>query len=330
MATFREVAAELRPFLLPGISGASGTSDLGVSAWTRGGSYSVSVPPGGGCFQLDPVMPNAGLAEAFACEVRRFSLAAFETGLRNEQVIDVPRALAWPIITNYYAAYFSAHAICRLFGRSVSQLDASVASNVGQVASSYLGGTHGVGSGLYSVAFDGTMHYVHNGGAGGSHELLWKTFLQLLSSLHERLLLTGPATTEVQAVASYLSEVAVRLKTKGANGGNWLSSIRNDINYRQQYGVWYPYDVSTSTAEGVGRRLKGWLRERPDWTSSPTRNTELNCAVDLASSMLSFLFWLLKDLASRTAAPRHFVNGATLALLRQQGKTPALRALVDA
>lgn len=331
MGSYAAVAAELRPFLLPGIHGAGGLSSSGVAAWTKGGSYSVAVAPAPGCFQVNPVLPNAGLAEAFACEVNRFSLAAFESMMRNERDMDVPRALAWPMITSYYAAYFSAHAICRLFGRSVSQLDSSVSASVSNVFSSYLGGGHNISTGLYAVSFDSagaSLQYVHNGGAGGSHELLWKSFLELLVFLRSSLLQSSPSTSEVQDVATYLDEVAARLKAKGANGGNWLSVLRNEVNYRQLYGVWYPYDVSASSADVVGRRIRSWLRERTDWTSTPGRNTELHCAADLASSLLSLLFWLLRDLGMRATGSRHFVHGSAFALLRQQAKAPSSRAIV--
>lgn len=333
MATFRGVAAELRPYLLPGIHSASGSAEQSIAAWTRSGSYGISIAPSAGGFQLDPVMPNVGLGEAFACEVRRFSLAAFETCLRNERAPGLRRALAWPMISNYYAAYFSAHAICRMFGRSVSHLDASIAADVGRVASSYVGGTHNVPSGLYAVSYDGptgVMRYLHFGGVGGSHEALWKVFLTLLDELQGRVLQGGPNTIEVQATATYLGEIARRLKSKGANGGNWLSVLRNEVNYRQLYGIWYPYSVPDASAEVVDRRMREWLRERTDWSSVVGRNTELNCAADLASSMLSLLFWLLKDLRARASARRHFVEGMTFALLRQQATVPSVAQFIEA
>jgi hypothetical protein len=61
-----------------------------------------------------------------------------------------------------------------------------------------------------------------------------------------------------------LADLVAGLKHSGTQNGAWLSEVRNAINYRFEYGVWYPYDsnalvTGTSVAAAMNDVMAGTL-----------------------------------------------------------------------
>lgn len=315
---------------MPGLSSSGGMSGQSLAEWVRGGSYSINAAPTTARFQLKVSLPDQKMSEALCSEICRFSIAALESAVYGRVKRPAPKALAWPFISSYYAAYFAAHAICRIYGRSVSQIDATTANAVGSVAAAYLGGTPQVGSGLYSAVLDsasGDFIFTKMSGVGGSHELLWKLFLHLLGDLQEGLLGSSPSTSEVQEVSNFLDQLRDRLVLRGNNGGNWLSVVRNDVTYRHQQGLWFPYKISNREAGDISRRLAECLKVEVSWASPAGEGNDIGCASELSASIVALLFWHLKDLKVRNSARRHFVDAAVFPLLRRQLGEPERRLL---
>ena len=78
-------------------------------------------------------------------------------------------------------------------------------------------------------------------GNGGSHEEMWKLFLALVVDLEGQLILTQGQSQDALTAVEVLTELRKQLCRRGRNNGAWLSSIRNDLNYRHEHALWYAH-----------------------------------------------------------------------------------------
>jgi hypothetical protein len=86
---------------------------------------------------------------------------------------------------------------------------------------------------------------------GGAHEIFWKRFNAFLSELANDV--AADREPEANLVIAKIEELQALLSSKGLSNGSWLSSMRNEINYQHQYGVWFPFDVDERDADHVAQ-----------------------------------------------------------------------------
>lgn len=69
-----------------------------------------------------------------------------------------------------------------------------------------------------------------------NHEGLWKRFVDFLAHVDQTLLSHLPQA-ESETVSDKIKEILRALRNWNSQNGNWLSRIRNLINYSQSYGI---------------------------------------------------------------------------------------------
>lgn len=118
-----------RPFWLPGLNEVSGNHIKGIGGWICDEEYQIYSPPGATKFALN-VSYSAPLLQAYAAEINRISVAAFETMSELSRPLRFPKSTGWLIIKTYYAAFFSAHALIRMLAKSCSLLGREQISSI--------------------------------------------------------------------------------------------------------------------------------------------------------------------------------------------------------
>jgi hypothetical protein len=87
-------------------------------------------------------------------------------------------------------------------------------------------------------------------GGGGTHEAIWRELNNALGDLRKVVaaapFLSGDKKVIDDAIASALS-----LITNFGSNAAWLSATRNDIQYRQSDGLWFPYTGRKKTSDIV-------------------------------------------------------------------------------
>lgn len=204
-----------------------------------------------------------GIAAATASDTSRLATAALQsmTNLGYELAED-KNALPWGLIRLYYAAFYSAHAVLRLLGRSICYLESrhtghlvSLGAAIGTPAS------FPITAGMYRCAVTQSfttlsLTKVSASALGGSHESFWTYFETQLREV-ENNVLNGPLPrSDSQAVAVKLAEFR-KLIAHGATFG-WLSRIRNEVQYRQSHLVWFPCAVDRKDRRALGRLVAHW------------------------------------------------------------------------
>jgi hypothetical protein len=186
---------------------------------------------------------------ALSCDCSRFACASFQS-LGSFSAGHCNRiSLPWDLIKLYYAAFYAAHAILRLVGQSCSYLsDSHVRQVNGFLSATTPAPAPSIAVGLYHgrLANNNTQVHFAKVGArfGGSHEDFWKAFARSMQELNQAILLGPLAAADAQQVFAKIDELIGLLRQRGAYGR--ISSIRNELQYRQGYEGWFPSSMPKS------------------------------------------------------------------------------------
>ena len=202
---------------------------------------------------------------AIAGDIIRLSSASLETA-RNISIPHInKRFLAWKMVEKYYSAFYSAHCLLKICNMGLTQIDARIIANI-QARAGVSGITiDNLSSGLYCVKYVQAQRKLvlfKVKRYDDSHRGLWNRYADYIAILRGtsiettnidatcvRLRSQGePAPLSVyeqlglsdaQVIDDCLESIQKTLNQRGDN--NWLSYIRNSINYNHSFGIWYPY-----------------------------------------------------------------------------------------
>ncbi len=185
-----------------------------------------------------------GLLKSVAYDFNRFSQSSLETLENTIFSKKLPKSKGWPIIKIYYSGFFAAHSIIRVFGKGVIQLEDATLYNIRELATFVSASNPRVERGFYYYEINNSASTIEftkiNKPDGGSHEKFWKVFNHFICNLSNSII-AGSSSPDANSVFNKLEELSQNLTYLGNVNGTWLSQLRNDINYRQLYGLWFPY-----------------------------------------------------------------------------------------
>lgn len=226
-----------------------------IRDWLATGAYTPVGEVSDKLFELRPHDANDVLG-TFTEEFCATALSCIESMIEAERGARVAKALAWPSIQAYYSAFFAAHSFLRFFGVACAWLIKDDFVQLRAVAA-----VHGVltsspvkGQWQVEMTASGTLVFrCGSGGGGGSHDMVWATFTKVVDDICGRIassnLIVDVDKVEATATLQSLRDVA--------NNGV-PSNIRNAVNYRREYGVWFPYSGFQKKLDGDMARIAKW------------------------------------------------------------------------
>lgn len=227
-----------------------------LKVWLIDGNYYANCTPPDlslNCLDTEELMRSLSL-DAF-----RLSAHAAQTICEVEKTSAYSKFSSWRIIQVYYAAFFAAHATLKFFGSSFSHLEAGHAEHLKQVCLKHAGYTPSIQASNYLIQFDPQSRTVRFSRYGESHKDLWKCYLHLISDLEKATLKLRASNMVRQEISAYFADLGMALTDRGRfQSGNWLSSIRNDVNYQSSPSAWFPFSKGTPAFEDLLRRARGW------------------------------------------------------------------------
>lgn len=242
MSLFADV---LRPFWIQGLNEVTGRQIKEIAGWVSDEDYQIYNDVHPKRFVLD-VSNTAHLVRAYAAELDRIAIASFETLARIESSGE-SKSISWQCIQRYYAAFFSAHSLLRVFGTGCNTLGRTQCNSVLKVASAWgVAAPPSLPGGLYCFSYDANrQQFSASHVAGGPHESFWRHFDTKLEEI-ATLILASHASFTVdlrtrQAVALKLGQLRSNLSQPGAPQAGWLTQVRNGINYHHKWATWWPY-----------------------------------------------------------------------------------------
>ena len=230
------------------LSAAFGLQPLGSSKlaeWANTSSATLAVPAASGYPQA--LHSLVSLRPLFTFEAERFASAALESynTVKTRWHDPVDRdGIAWRFVSLYYAAYYAAHAILRLCGISVTQVDnwnmvdlefMTLYQSDELPALNLVSGYH-----VFRLDSSGTSTTITKAqidSRHGTHTAVWSEFRNLAQRSYSNNSLN---TTMHQTAAGEFSHT---LSSPIAIEGNsiiwpWMPVIRNRINYRLPEQIW--------------------------------------------------------------------------------------------
>lgn len=291
--------------------------ELDVKGWIANQKYLVMPGMTPASFTLT-TKDCGGLRTALANDCNRMSIAAIESICGIQKDLLFPKSSAWATIRSYYASFFAAHALLRVFGFSYSQLESGHTNKILEMAKAL--NVHGscirIEGGLYSIHIDKYFTTLKFEKQKDTHKDMWRGFLALIKHLIAEInTTTALSTHKIKAVD--LLEEAQKCVTKNGSyaAGNWMSELRNQVNYQHSYGAWFPYNTRPVDRRTIEAASSNWKKPSSLFSSS-SKQSELEIFFESASLLLSFLREMICACTERTGDKKSVFETGALQMLR--------------
>ena len=238
----------------------------GLREWLiRGGNYVVTKSSNS---TLQVTSLDNSCVVANGADVARFLWAARESIVPRSATIYDPRSTAWAFVALYYTGFFMAHALLRMFGFGViflSNDDRTLLSAAPGVSSK-------LDRGAYRVVIEAGSKFaitLSKTNGSGVHESFWRSLDSDLQLIANNIAAGGGYLRAFSA--SLLASAALETEDLRLLFGNpnnqsfdvgWMSTLRNDINYRFGRNVWAPgFRMSGVAVERLRDDVIGMVRD---------------------------------------------------------------------
>jgi hypothetical protein len=247
------------------------------------------------------------------------SCAALETVEGIAPSASLPKSLGWLMVRSYYGAFFAAHALGRSLGRSVTQFDRPAINAIENVASIFNSLPSGVGlsRGTFVCVADSDHKTLtlKKSKADGSHHALWADFVLLVRDTANRLL--NESSSNAQRAAAKLTELQAALTDSGQSpDGNWLSTMRNKVNYQHAFGAWYPYQERARYYDGLYAKISCWRGNSDQLSIWPQEGREVQRFIETCAALIALCREVTADMTRRCPKGKSFLHYASAGLLR--------------
>lgn len=316
----------IRPLWIPGLNEVTFNPKFGLSKWLSNGEYYyITSPISKDSFTLD--VSGQGFTKnmlfAFAYDCNRMASAAFETMYSIERNTKLPHSIAWLIIKSYYAAFYAGHSIIRMLGISCSQLNKSSTDKVLEIAqlNGNDQGINSISSSYYSCKYNDRfkqLYFDNIKSKGGVHESFWRIFYDCIHNAEQSILQLPTNTSRSQNVSSRLEELRKVLSHRGHNGGNWLSSIRNQVNYRHEFDAWFPYKKrNQQSVKDIYRQCSMWLNDPMNIDLVIIHGQPIKLFINACNFIVALCRVLIEDMSNRCSSGKSYLVDGSLKLLNQ-------------
>lgn len=257
------MADAMQPHTVPGLMALGGRVDgPTVSDLILSGSYDLDFDNPGESFSLD-FREAEPIVRAIGVDACRFASAAFQSMASLPEAFEEKDGLPWNLVKLYYSAFYAGHALIRLLGDSCSQLERphltrvrAVGSAMGKVpVFSLERGTYWVRVGAGGTA----LTYVREDGA--AHESFWGIFQRRLHQLGIQILRGPLVSVEAGEVFAKLQALERVLALNGMSLQGPPRVIRNDLQYKHAFDVWFPAKMNKVARRRLGRLSAQWQRD---------------------------------------------------------------------
>lgn len=265
-------ADALQPFFVPGLINVEGRPDAMTLADLIGKQRKIGFDldfDDAGQMVLTDFREASPVLNSFAYDCSRLAASAFQSMRSISDLIASSEEVAWGLIRAYYASFYAGHSLLRIFGGSCSHLDRNHVAFIINLGLAFGKRPHfPLSGGLYhcaavkaSTGINIKAIQINN---GGTHETFWKAFSELMKELAAGVLHGPLSQVEAQSVYVKLDNFQRSITTGGLASGSWLSTVRNEVQYRNGYGAWLPVDIKRHQRELLSRLVAQWKRDPMD------------------------------------------------------------------
>jgi hypothetical protein len=319
------LATLIRPFWLPGLHSVSGRAVSGLGEWFTSRPYQAYHPlqPSSTSSRVDrfvlSIAESSLLLHAYASDCSRLGTASFETIHSINRIHGLPRSTAWLLVKCYYSSYFAAHAILKMLGVSCSYIDGGQSAVINEVIDVY-GMANGfrVPSETFRCSYDPRNQELictrQTNERGGSHQFLWTTFHDEMRRLSTKILSMSGVREDQQEVSAKIDELCDALCSNGNASGGWLSSVRNKVNYQQDFGAWFPY-TGVTTADKLFDIRTLWSKDALTISLTSKSSGDPARFLGTCAFIISLARIMILDMSERHPENKSFYKYGSIAFL---------------
>lgn len=187
-----------------------------------------------------------------------------------------PKIGAWHLIQAYYAAFFAAHSTLRLFGRPFSYFEQGHSKQISDRANSEsVCHNAALCKGNYAGVYDSNNHSIEFTYKSDSHKDLWATYVHFLRKISLQVLEERGLQKDLTEASQELDNIAEMLcRNKRYPNGNWLSIVRNEVNYKSPPSVWFPFAKNKTASDTLFDSLREWRSNKYNSLNCMNKKTE--------------------------------------------------------
>jgi len=309
----------IRCYTLPGLYNVEDCRELSFKGWLANKKFKFTQDINPNDFVLD-LYEIKDIYTPFAFDINRMATSAFESIHGIEPNKDFPKSVGWLIVRLYYSAYYAAHAILRMFGISCSQFAQNESRIITDVAKlwDHLPETKNASNGYFKCELFTTSAKLSCEKLDNSHADVWQTLYDHLNILATRISEDDTFIKEEKTeTIDYIFDLRYGLSCRNKfTKGNWLSMVRNEVNYQHTMGAWFPYNGRIAEHSELYRALPNWKVDFSiDNLNSTKTNNDLQLFVESCVSIVSLCFSLTKDLHNQN--PKSFLKFGVSNFLNQ-------------
>lgn len=329
-----------RHLYVPRLNTLSNCSSIGLRAWLSESENYIPIKlPLSGCFEIDFYDISEALS-ALAHDIVRLTCASFETVDAISEIPNQRKFLAWQLVEYYYSAFYSAHSTLKICGFGLLQLNSQIIRQIKRRAETLGVELSQISQGVYCVNIcpsESKMVFYLVAKYDDSHRGLWRRYYDFLNVLLGFSVSTGALDSNCirprkisdaysQSVYAQLSQQDAEIVASHIDGVknilnknsdcNWLSWVRNSINYNHAFGIWYPYKTFKAEYEKL-IPMRNLYRQNSlnESFASIENESELVQYVKCCQQINAFNMDLIKDLSVRHPENKSFLKNGPLAYL---------------
>lgn len=209
-----------------------------------------------------------------------------------------------------------------MLGVSCSQLDKQQADKIHEIATLYSNSnSFNISSSYYSCVYSEVnkqLLFDNIKSKGGTHESFWKIFCTKIQEISNKILSLRRITSQSQQVSTKLGELCNILCYQGRNGGNWLSSVRNQVNYRHELDVWFPYNQKRQQSiENTYNNCLMWLNDPMNINLMIKPSQPIDLFISACAFIVGLCRVLVLDMSGRCSQGKSYLKDGSLRLLHQ-------------
>jgi hypothetical protein len=314
-----------RPFWLTGLNNVSGPQLKGIGGLICDESYQIYSPVTPTSFVLS-FSDASPLLNALAGDINRIGTAAFESVIGIAKSTILPKSTAWLVIQTYYSAFFSAHALLRVFGESCTHIEREQINSLIRVSTLFgVASPSPMSGGLYHLVCDAKTKTVSATALSGNpHELFWRLFHdRALRLSNDAVNVSTETLANRQLVSAKLSDLITNLSFRSTPLGRWLSTMRNAVNYAQKHATWYPYSGQERYYERLFEKTSEWGGDPINLDLTSYGDQDLRRFQVTCNFIIAAFRSIAVDMARRCTTGKSFHNFGALACLNHANQPQA-------
>lgn len=288
-----------------------------IRTWLQDGDFELDLASSASTI---PVIRNAtkSFEPTLAREVDRFLCAMGESFSELQPSRFAARSIGWALIRAYYASYFAAHALLRMTGRCISQVDGALSNSMMRsLQASGPTPTWQIGAAQYLIRYDEGQQLLlfddKHSAKGGSHQFVWKKFGELLSELIDSSRTLGAVYQPEILLLERMTETLTSQQRFPDH--SWLSSIRNSVNYGFAHSVWFPFEGMDSRHSNRLVNLLKCKSSQDSFITDPRPQSELEKFCEATAFLVSFANATANTIVRRSES-RSFLSRSFMKLQR--------------